>query len=479
METVLAKGDIQGLVVSSYSHQPCAAYLLLLVQDAKNARQWLTDHVKEITTADGKGKGAEFSTNLAFTWTGLKSLGLSPDVLETFSHSFQEGMASKRRSRILGDIEDNESANWEWGGPNGAVHALLLLYAKDVTILDAQVTRRKAELAANGAFSVIKELDAGRQPDTHEHFGFNDGIGQPVMAGTDNFKRQKERTHHATELPAGEFLMGHINVYSVTADGPVVDPKEDGQNLLDPVPSDTTGLNSKAGKKDLGRNGTYLVFRQLAQDVAKFWQYLDHATLDRQGKSDAWGRERLGAKFVGRWKSGAPLVLSPKCDDRDLGSENNFAYFTKDILGTNCPIGSHIRRSNPRDSLGPDPTTALTSANRHRILRRGRSYGPHIENPLVDDGAKRGLHFICLNSDIERQFEFVQQTWINNPTFGGLDGEVDPLIGNLPKGGCPFTVPGKTLRTRVDGLSRFVTVKGGAYFFLPSIKALNYLAHLP
>jgi Dyp-type peroxidase family len=220
------------------------------------------------------------------------------------------------------------------------------------------------------------------------------------------------------------------------------------------------------------------VFRQLAQDVAKFWNFLDHETLDRHGRSDPWARDRLGAKFVGRWRSGAPLVLSPKCDDRDLGSENNFTYFEKDVQGTRCPIGSHIRRSNPRDSLGPETTTALTSANRHRILRRGRSYGPHIENPLVDDGVKRGLHFICLNSDIERQFEFVQQTWINSRVFGGLEGEVDPLIGNLPKGDCIFTVQGEPLRTRVHGLSRFVTVKGGAYFFLPSIKALRYLASL-
>jgi deferrochelatase/peroxidase EfeB len=141
-------------------------------------------------------------------------------------------------------------------------------------------------------------------------------------------------------------------------------------------------------------------------------------------------------------------------------------------------MGSHIRRANPRDALGPDSATALNSANRHRILRRGRSYGHRLDNPMVNDGGERGLHFICLNSDIERQFEFVQQTWINNPVFGGLDGEVDPLVGNLPKGDCIFTVQGQPLRTRVHGLSRFVTVKGGAYFFLPSMRALKYLASL-
>ena len=480
MATVLEKGDIQGLVISAYSKQTCAAYLLLLVKDAPKARQWLAEHLKEITTSEGKG--STFSTNLAFTHTGLHCLGLSKDILDTFSPPFQEGMASERRAQILGDTEENAFKNWEWGGSKDSVHAMLLLYAKDADLLNAQLDKRKAELATNGGFSTVKILEAGRQPDTHEHFGFNDGIGQPVMEGTGNYERQKKRTNHATELPAGEFLMGHTNVYKVTADGPVVDPSDDPKNLLATVPSDTTGLNSKPGMKDLGRNGTYLVFRQLAQDVPAFWQYLDQATRDHHGNSDPGARERLGSKFVGRWRSGAPLVLSPKCDDRDLGSENNFSYFTKDTLGTKCPIGSHIRRANPRDSLGPDPQTAIDSATRHRILRRGRSYGPHIKDPLVPDSVHRGLHFICLNSDLERQFEFVQQTWINNRVFGGLDGEVDPLIGKLPDGHqkheCAFTVQGKPMRARVDGLCRFVTVKGGAYFFLPSIRALNFIARM-
>jgi Dyp-type peroxidase family len=253
----------------------------------------------------------------------------------------------------------------------------------------------------------------------------------------------------------------------------VVAAANDPQQLLAVVPDNTTALDAKPGMHDLGRNGSYLVFRQLAQDVAKFWKFVDGAA--REANVD---RERLAAKFVGRWKSGAPLALSPQQDNPTLSNENNFAFFEKDVHGFACPIGSHIRRSNPRDSLGPDAPTALNSANRHRILRRGRSYGHRLQDPMVDDGAKRGLHFLCLNSDIERQFEFVQQTWINNPTFGGLDGEVDPLVGNLAKSNCNFTVQDQPLRTRVHGLSRFVTVKGGSYFFLPSIRALKYLASL-
>jgi len=180
-----------------------------------------------------------------------------------------------------------------------------------------------------------------------------------------------------------------------------------------------------------------------------------------------------------------------------LSDADDFGYRDSDAQGFKCPIGSHVRRSNPRDSVGPDGPTALKTANRHRILRRGRSYGHSPKDPRVEDNVDRGLLFLCLNSDIERQFEFVQQTWVNNPVFGGLNGEVDPLIGNTDKtetspvnpiqgnsdNGEPqrdaiFTIQADPLRTRVHNLERFVTVKGGAYFFLPSIRALRYLASL-
>lgn len=477
MAVALERKDIQALVVSSYKHLPCAAFWLGQVKDAPKARLCLGQILRDITTSDGRQ--AEASTNLAFTWTGLKNLGLGQDALATFSLPFQEGMSTAHRSRILGDTDDNLPSHWEWGGQEaGRVDVLLLIYAIDEVRLKSQIQARREQIVGSGGFSEVALLEAQRQPDHHEHFGFNDGIGQPVMEGTGNKERQLRRTHHATELPAGEFLMGHPNIYGVIADGPVLPAGDDAQNLLEPIQSNTARLNVEPGMHDLGLNGTYLVFRQLAQDVAKFWNFLDAASRGGDGASDPTARGRLGAKLVGRWQSGAPFILSPAHDNRAMMNENNFTYFTPDPDGMACPIGSHVRRSNPRDSLGPDAPTALNSANRHRILRRGRSYGQRIANALVDDGAKRGLVFICLNADIERQFEFVQQTWLNNPVFSGLDGEVDPLVGNLPKGDCVFTVQAQPLRSRVHELTRFVTVKGGAYFFLPSMRALRYLASL-
>jgi Dyp-type peroxidase family len=480
----LERNDIQGLIFSAYTkHHPCAGYVLLHVVNAAAARSWLSRRVSEVTTAEKEKSNPTLSINLAFTGSGLKNLGLNADSLGSFSFAFQEGMTTPYRSRILGDAGETAPSLWKWGSADGiSVDVLLMVFASDESVLQTELLRQKNEYEANGALEEIKVLVAGREPgkpSTAEHFGFADGIGQPTIAGTETVERQRKRTNHATELPAGEFLLGHTNVYGVMADSPVVKPQEDPKQLLPAVPADSTALNTKAGMHDLGRNGSYVVFRQLAQDVAKFWTFLESATRDAKGTINADERERLGAKFIGRWKSGAPLVLARESDNESLASDNNFAYLDKDLKGFACPIGAHVRRSNPRDALGPDEKEGLSSANRHRILRRGRSYGPRISNPLIDDHIERGLLFICLNSDIERQFEFVQQTWINNPVFGGLTGEVDPLVGNLAKvDDAHFTVQDKKLRTRVHNLSRFVTVKGGAYFFLPSIRALKYLASL-
>lgn len=465
--------DIQGLVISAYAHLHCATYVLLRVTDGAAARRWLGQLAADVTTAAGKQERA--SVNVAFTRAGLEQLGLDADAIKTFSRAFFEGMATEHRSRILGDATENEPAKWNWGGADksNAVHILLLLFAVDEPELDLLLARQRASFAQNG-ITEFMALPAGRQEDNHEHFGFADGMGQPAIEGSPQAKKALARNL----LKTGEILMGHTNAYDKPADSPLVDAARDPQHLLPDALQPVETVGDKTSKRDLGRNGTYLVFRQLAQNVADLYHFLDEATRTPDGQLDQDASRRLAAKFVGRWQSGAPLVLSPDKDDAALADADDFGYYERDPRGFACPLGSHIRRSNPRDSLGPDPAKALVSANTHRILRRGRSYGHRLPNPRVDDHQDRGLHFICLNSDIERQFEFVQQTWINNPVFGGLNGEVDPLVGYLDKGDAIMTVPADPLRTRVHKIRRFVTVKGGAYFFLPSIRALRYLASL-
>jgi len=493
--------DIQGIVMSGYGDLHCASYMMLRVTDAAAARRWLGSMLDQITTSEPPPQTVK-GLNVAITWRGLKNLGLDADTLETFSRPFSEGMTTLHRSRILGDDEENAPTNWVWGGnvaedkPDDAraVDILLMVFAEKEDMLNALIAEKQSGFAQNG-LAELKTLNAGRHDDSHEHFGFADGMGQPAIEGT--FQVAKAAARNI--IKTGEMLLGYINDYGKPADSPMLplalDPKS---QLAPPRPVDDNGVppGAPTDMHDLGLNGTYLVFRQYAQNVAGFRHFMDEATR-RDGNLDLAASDRLAAKFVGRWQNGAPLVLSPNCDDWTLSDADDFGYRDSDAQGFKCPIGSHVRRSNPRDSVGPDGPTALKTANRHRILRRGRSYGHSPKDPRVEDNVDRGLLFLCLNSDIERQFEFVQQTWINNPVFGGLNGEVDPLIGNIDKTetapvnplqgnsnngdaarDAMFTVQADPLRTRVHNLERFVTVKGGAYFFLPSIRALRYLASL-
>jgi Dyp-type peroxidase family len=227
------------------------------------------------------------------------------------------------------------------------------------------------------------------------------------------------------------------------------------------------------------------VLRQLRQDVAGFWRYVDRESRRADGSSDPQARLWLASKLVGRWPSGAPLATSPAHDDPRLAEWNDFGYGLTDRHGLSCPLGAHVRRANPRDSLDPEPGTdrSVEINRRHRILRRGRKYGAGLTidsvfNPdQADDETERGLHFIGLCANLQRQFEFIQHTWINNPKFDGLYDDVDPLVGTRPTGGC-FTIQAQPIRRRLRDLPQFVTVRGGGYFFLPGIRALRYLASL-
>lgn len=474
----IERGDVQGIIFSAYVHLECAGYLLFRIEDAAKAKQWLGNLVPKVTTAvkPPRNNRPDANINIAITHSGLATLGVPGDVLMTFSFPFIDGMHTERRARILGDTGDNQPSAWRWGNAATPVDVILMLYAKDETRIQ-QHEDEQIDLATRGGLKLVQRLRAGRQPDTKEHFGFNDGVGQPVIDDTEQYNRQLARTRHVTALPAGEFLMSHEDAYGTIAPSPAVDALHDPKNLL---PRSVEGKTH-----DLGRNGSYMVFRQLEQDVAAFWRFCDEQSRNADGTPNPDARDRLGAKFVGRWRSGTPLVGAPDRDPwtktHELNSFNDFD-FSSDMQGFQCPIGSHVRRSNPRDSLGPDHETAIMTANRHRLMRRGRSYGDRLSltdpHPMTDDGKERGLHFICFNTDLQRQFEFVQQTWVNNPQFGGLHDEVDPLIGDQASCSGMFTVQADPLRTRVKNMCRFVTTRGGAYAFLPGVRALRWIASL-
>lgn len=346
----LETSDIQGLLVAGYRRLRAARYLLLRVEDSVMVKTWLADLAARITNASAPVTTT--AVNVAFTYAGLEALGLPPRLSGGFPAEFVEGMVTAHRSRMLGDVGRSAPMNWLWGGDQAnPVHILLMLFATDPPALSRLHTEVAGSLASTGLRQVaqLETSDLGDQ----EHFGFRDGVSQPAIEGW------RRPAPWRNSIKAGEFVLGYPNEYGSHAPRPLLEKTADPDGVL---ARDCEG----SGAADLGRNGTYLVFRQLRQDVAAFWSFAyQNASEAGRGSPDA-----LAAKMVGRWPSGAPLVRAPDQDDPSLGHLNDFAYGLEDPAGERCPIGAHIRRANPRDSLDPAPGTdrAIQLVKRHRIL---------------------------------------------------------------------------------------------------------------
>jgi Dyp-type peroxidase family len=465
MAEALDLTDIQGIIARGYGNLKGACYVLLAIDGPAAARRWLRAAAGSITPGDARPQ--ELALNIAFTASGLAKLGLPQEALDLFSYEFRTGMTTAHRRRILGDLDETAPETWTWGGPNStAVDLVLLMFARDDSKLDL-LYRSYAAGFADAGLAEIRKLTTSDIGDI-EHFGFRDGLSQPIVEGL------SRAGPPAQTIKAGEFILGYLNEYGRYTDRPLLAAGSDSDGLL---PKDPAG----SGSADLGRNGSYVVMRQLDQDVRAFWRWMNGATLHPDGSPNPAARLRLASKMVGRWPSGAPLALAPEQDDPSLADKNDFMYFQSDAPGLACPIGAHIRRTNPRDSLDPQPGSrdSIAINKRHRLLRRGRTYGPPLtmDEALSDRdtaAAERGLYFICLNGNIARQFEFVQHTWANNPKFGELYDNADPIIAG--GGNTAFTVQGRPIRARYCQVPRFVAMRGGAYFFLPGIRALRYLA---
>ena len=440
--------EIQTLLFTGYGSLVGARVLLLEAREAPAARGALTG----LRVQFGRPTNpVQRATQIAFTPRGLARLGLSRSALATFPFAFTEPVVDEHRQRALGDRGANAPSRWDWSGDR--IDAALFLYAGDDDRVETLATEVEAQLAPG--FGLVRKLDTTALSGNREHFGFRDGLSQPAIL------ELPERTPPDDAIAAGELLLGY--------------PDETGE--LPPSPRD--------GELDLGRDGTFLVLRQLAQDVGGFWRELR----DRAG--DDAGAVWLASKMLGRWPDGTPVGREgpggpPEPDPRAAPS------FRGDPHGLAIPKGAHIRRANPRDALLRDPGASLAKVKRHRILRRGRTYGrpapaeaypeglavtAHAADPAPLD-ADRGLLFVCLCADLSRQFEMVQQTWLNNAKHDGLFDEVCPIAAGreLRADGGHFTVPREPLRRRIRKWGQFVTVKGSAYFFLPGRTALRHLA---
>jgi len=464
--------DVQGTILRGYRVN-LARHFILQITDAAAAKRFIgsmvdgSPGVPQITTAARWSAKPDYFLNIGFTCVGLGKLGLTSQELATFDPSFQLGATNATTAAKVFDVGESAPGNWIGGLSDGnAVHLVLSLWVTQ----DPAVLEDKSSVLRRLFGTGMKELsshDARALNDNRVHFGYRDSIAQPTIAGAP--PRKRPIPDDQPVVATGEFLLGYPGGY--------------GQ------------LNPPTQPTALCKNGSYSAFRILEQDVQGFEAFL--TTYAKQAGIDP---EMLAAKVCGRWRNGNPLELMPNQEGAalPLSQLNDFTYVSSDqsqddTLGLKCPIGSHIRRNNPRNEavLG----AGNLSSTHHRITRRAMPYGPAYD-PKVPDNTPRGLigHFI--NGSIANQFEFLMAQWDNTSSFvmsapgtncsGGnansnISGE-DIFLGVNDPSSSSFTIStcsnGKATSTTIQGFGRLITTRGGAYCFLPSITGLQYLANL-
>jgi Dyp-type peroxidase family len=426
--------DIQAAVLRARPEPYFGTHAILEITDRAAGKELLRRLGPRVTSAARWDQPQASWLALAISYQGLVALGVPPESLASFPANFRAGMAA--RAERLRDTGPNAPATWEYPFGTPRVHIAVSVYADNETDWRTEVAAYEKELRGLPAVRLLSHQDFGATG--FNVFGYRDGFSQPVVEGSG----AEPLPGDGRPIKAGEFVLGY--------------PSETGHPLPTPAPD------------ALGRNGTYVVFRKYHSHVAAFNRYLhDNARTEQE-------RELLAAKLVGRWRSGAPLALSPERDTPALGEDpnriNNFDY-ADDPRGLRTPLGSHIRRMNPRATK----LEVLSDVNIRRIIRRSTSYGdPLSATALKDDGKDRGLDFIALGARAIDNVEFLQSEWVNSGNFVGLGKEKDPLI-SLQDKGAYFTVPGSPPR-RVQGIQSFNTLRGGEYLFMPSLSAIHWLS---
>ncbi len=478
----LESDDIQSIVFGGLGFMRFGACLLFELSDDRSAAQhWLKQWLPDVAFNDGHRLQREAVIIAALGARALVKLNLPESCVREFPAAYLAGMASPARARILGDVGDNAPGHWRWGRETPDV--ALLVYGTSTEAV-ARLRERITREAAQHGHVALHHIDFKEVPEdrkAREPFGFVDGVSQPVIRGTAR-ARQRPDALHAVE--AGEFLLGYPDNRGNHPPGPRLSP------LLDPdhrLPIAATSADFAANivdqPREVGRNGTFLVIRQLEQNVAAFNAYCEQEAArlkDRLAQPYEVTADFIAAKLIGRWQDGSSLARFPyrsRTDEvkarstshaQSTAGDNDFLLGREDPEALRCPFGAHIRRANPRDSFDPGSQEQLAISNRHRMLRVGRQYQPQ-------GGRDPGLLFMCLNGDIERQFEFIQQTWLANSSFHGLTAEQDPIIGDgaIASG---FIIPSRDGLVRLKPPPRWVTTLGGGYFFVPGKRLLAFLA---
>lgn len=456
----LELSDIQGNILHGYDF-PFATWLFLTLPDDGGGRPFLRELLDEVTTAVSWDVRPATTTNLALTCSGLRVLNVPGEVLSTLPQAFTEAIRD-RAPRVLDDTGPSAPEEWDEGIGTPSSHLLVTLQgSKGNAQALAEAVARILERAERHGVGLAHRQDAAALANRREHFGWADGFAQPSIEGVGSSSPGQGVPQDDgitwRDLKAGEFVLGY--------------PDEDGQTVAGPA-------------APLLGNGTFMVYRKLRQNVARFRrelyeeaaEYAKTVRLDPPLDRDQL-YELMAAKVVGRWRDGASLELNERrteAESRHLGGvalenpDNDFRYWNDDRDGMRCPKGAHIRRTNPRDALG----WGGKMSTRHRIIRRGMPYGEYLEG-LEDDGRDRGLIFVCLNADIERQFEVIQAQWCNDGNAFRLGNDKDYLLGdNQGTGkvtiqGCPpHFAPAQPL---------VVLTRGCEYLLVPGVRALRDL----
>lgn len=523
MAPALDLADIQGNILGGYPKQgfPKGRFILLHVDDRKSGCKFVSGLLPTITTAlrwssrrttrtGEKVEAArpEVAANIGFTFYGLLALGVPTRTLRGMPDEFIDGM--RARAPMLGD--DFVGKDWwkrwdevwtragdDFGVNPHTVHILITLHAQmnddgsPVAALEARTRQIEDLCKASGGVrileghnppgaaprrfqelsAIMREVDGKPQPLPKEHFGFTDGIGDPVFEG------QYERGGENEAVGAGAL------------DGGRWRPLATGEFLLG-YPDEAQEIAGAAMPLSFSRNGTFIAYRKLRQDVAAFADFIARTAapfgqaFGIESRPDAI--ETLMAKMAGRWSDGAPLSLCPTAgdwrafNDRYPGGEArrraiaDFA-FRDDPDGVKCPVTSHMRRVNTRDDM--DPLGAGSSAlnNRRRILRRGLPYGAA---PAGGEEDERGIVMMAICASLFRQFEFIQQQWINYGLDARAGSDTCPIVGNhAADGGAKFVIPADPRSGHppfiVAGIPQFIETRGGEYFFAPSMTALRMI----
>lgn len=538
--------DVQGIVRRGFRYRPYSLFVILSICERAKAGKWLCEIAKTLPSGmavvDQYGNSIDLGDpvlrTVAISRDGLVQLGLSETELSQFSEEFSAGMTPlpehgrsvSRRSGMLGDEEESAPSNWLWGGwetenpehnksdgacqrariPAKQVHIFLGLYGKRSE--DNDLALKEVLEGDNGVCLSSDTVRGDAKPsvipsyvrkDGKGHFGFRDGISQPLIKDTPELGKYSDKALQIHAVAPGEILLGYANERGLLQPCPMVAPP-----------------GGNGAPLNLGINGSYLVVRQLEQHVEAFDALLEtYAEKLRPSFPVKDAKSWIADRLMGRTQEGLSIVdtegsaVAPphspdhicdpqgnvrEADEQSIVDEetarpiNDFVYAEDDESGLDCPLTAHIRRGFPRDSLDPSPEVALKISRRHRILRRGRIYGkvPEHSQPdwlhteMVDANIGRceygnyGLVFMAINADIAGQFETIQHTWINNRHFGGRYDESDPIAATCPGDVRNHTIQNRPYNLPMRDIAKMVTVIGGCYLFLPGIKALGHLGTL-